>query len=319
MNLETSRPDPDLSPAATTAAGARFVPSWRRFKGLAIFTAVLVLLFVRPLLALLVFAPHEELFAHILLIPFISAYLIWIKRKQFVPESEPNRRLAWLPFVAGAAALIAYRIALSRGWTFENPDYLAVMMFAFLCFLLVGAFLFVGASYLKSITFPVAFLLFCIPFPQCVRDGLELLCQHGSAEVAYWMLTLSGMPVLRTGTDFKMPGFGFNVGPECSGIHSSLILLITSLLAAHLFLKTPARRWLFVLSIIPLALLRNGFRVFCLGQIGVYYDPLILGSWFHHHGGPLFFVLSLVPLFLLLSYLIKSEARKEQVMAVRPK
>jgi exosortase/archaeosortase family protein len=81
---------------------------------------------------------------------------------------------------------------------------------------------------------------------------------------------------------------------------------------AHLFLQTPVRRWLFVLFIIPLALLRNGFRVFTLGEIGVHFYPTILDTWFHHHGGPIFFLLSLVPLFLLLIYLIKSEARQRE-------
>jgi exosortase C (VPDSG-CTERM-specific) len=323
MNLETSRPNPDLSAegAASRApvSAEPFVPSWRRFKGLAIFSGLVILAFAKPLLMLLAFAPHQELFAHILLIPFVSGYLIWIQRKQFVPESKPNRGLALLPFIVGAVVLMAYRIALSRGVTFAKPDYLAVMMFAFLCFLTVGAFLFVGASYFKSISFPVAFLIFIIPFPVSVRDGLETFFQHGSAMVAYWMLSISGMPVLRDVTYFKMPAFQLNVGPECSGIHSSLILFITSLLAAYIFLRTPVRRGLFVVSVIPLALLRNGFRVFCLGELGVHYDPLILDTAFHHHGGPLFFLLSLVPLFFLLSYLIKSEVRKEPARAVRTK
>jgi exosortase C (VPDSG-CTERM-specific) len=321
MNLETSRPNPDLSAAGTSTpeSSERFVPSWRRFKGLAIFSAVAALVFIKPLVALLAFARDQELFAHILLIPFISAYLIWSKRNQFVPESRPNRRLALLPFIAGAVVLVAYRIALSRGWTFTRADYLAVMTFAFLCLLLVGAFLFVEASYLKSITFPVAFLFFCIPFPNVVRDGIEAFLQHGSAEVAYGMLTICGMSVLRTETYFKMPGFDLNVAPECSGIHSSLMLFITSLVAAYMFLRTPTRRALFVLSVIPLGLLRNGFRVFCLGELGVHYDPLILDSGFHHHGGWMFFLLSLVPLFFLLSYLIKSEARKGQATAIQTK
>jgi exosortase C (VPDSG-CTERM-specific) len=320
MNLETSRPNPDLSVAGVSqcapSAAERFVPSWRRFKGLTIFSALVILAFIKPVVALLVFAAHSELFAHILLIPFISAYLIWIKRSEFVPESKPNRRLALLPFVAGAGMLIAYRIALGGGWRFAEADYLAVMMFALLCLLLAGAFLFVGVSYLKSIAFPVAFLFLTIPFPDRVRDALEAFFQSGSTEVSYWMLTLSGMPVLRDATHFKMPGFALVVGPECSGIHSSLILFITSLLAAYMFLRTPVRRGLFVLSVIPLGLLRNGFRVFCLGQLGVHYDPLILDSWVHHQVGWMFFLLSLVPLFFLLRYLIKSEARKKPAKAV---
>jgi exosortase C (VPDSG-CTERM-specific) len=322
MNLETGQSNSDVAPVAgtsprTTSPARQFVPSWRRFKGLAIFAGVLVLLFARPLIALLRFAPHEELYSHILLIPFISAYLIWMKRGQVVSESQPNRALALLPFAIGAVVLIAYAIGLKNGRTFADVDYLAIMTLAFLCFLLGGSFIFVGRSYLRSIMFPVTFLFLCVPFPKFVRHGIEVFFQNGSAATAGVMLDLSGMPVLKTGTYFQMPGFSLNVQPECSGIHSSLILFITSLLAAYLFLQTPWRRWLFVLAVIPLALLRNGFRIFSLGQIGVHFDPLILDSWFHHHGGPLFFGLSLVPLFLLLRYLIKSETRKQQVMAHR--
>jgi exosortase C (VPDSG-CTERM-specific) len=305
--------------ANVPAAANDFVPSWRQFKGLIVFTVVLIAVFCRPLLALLEFAPHKELYSHILLIPFISGYLIWTKRREAVPASRPNRALAVLPLLAGVAVLGFYRFGLGRGWTFEVADYLAVMTLAFLCFLLSGAFIFVQRNYLKSITFPIAFLIFCVPFPTFLQDGLETFFQRGSAHVAYAMFTMVRMPVLKTGTAFLLPGFPMEVAPECSGIHSSLVLFITSLVAAYLFLETPVRRWLFVLSIIPLALLRNGFRVFTLGELGVRFFPNILSSWFHHHGGPLFFLLSLVPLFLLLVYLMKGEARKRAALANRTK
>jgi exosortase len=187
-----------------------------------------------------------------------------------------------------------------------------VMTLAFLYFLLSGAFIFVQRNYLKSIAFPVAFLIFCVPFPTFLQDAIEAFFQKGSAQVADVMLEAAGMPVLKTGTNLLLPGFPIDVEPECSGIHSTLVLFITSLVAAHMFLKTPVRQWLFVLFIVPLALLRNGFRVFTLGEIGVHFYPRVLDSWFHHHGGPIFFLLSLVPLFLLLIYLMKGEARKRQ-------
>lgn len=295
------------------------MPSVREFKAFIVFTVVLAAVFYRPLLGLLEFAPHKELYSHILLIPFISGYLVWAKRRQPVPASRPNRALAVLPLLAGAAVLGLYQYGQGKHWTFETADYLAVMILAFLCFLLSGAFVFVQRGYLKSITFPIAFLIFCVPFPTFLQDGIETFFQHGSAHVANVMLQLAGMPVLKTGTYFLLPGFPMDVQPECSGIHSSLVLFITSLVAAYLFLETSVRRWVFVLSIVPLALLRNGFRVFTLGEIGVHFYPNVLDSWFHHHGGPIFFLLSLVPLFLLLVSLMKGEARKREALANRTK
>ncbi len=299
------------APTQTAGGGNNFVPSWREFRGFIVFSAVLVIVFCRPLLALLAFAPHEELFSHILLIPFISAYFIWTKRGERVPRSQPNRALAVLPLAVGLAVLGVYGYGLRQGWNYTTPDYLAAMILPFLCFLLAGAFLFLQRNYLKSLTFPIALLAFCVPFPQSVRYAIEVFFQQGSAYTAYGMLELCGMSVLRTDTSFLMPGFSLTVAPECSGIHSTLVLLITSILAAHLFLRTASKRWLFVLFIVPLALLRNGFRVFTLAEIGVHFYPQILNTSFHHHGGPLFFLLSLIPLFLLLKYFIKCEARKQ--------
>jgi exosortase C (VPDSG-CTERM-specific) len=322
MNLETTESSTvplGAAPPGAVLTGERFVPSWRRFKGLAIFTGLVVLAFAKPLFVVLTFAPHAELYSHILLIPFISGYLIWMKRGEVVLESEPNRRMALLPLAAGALLLAGYWMALRRGWTFAKPDYLAVTMLAFVLFLMVGGFLFIGAKYFKSIAFPAVFLFFCVPFPQFVRDGIETFFQRGSAETAYLMLRASGMSVLKTGTHFQMPAFSLDVAPQCSGIHSSLVLLITSLLAAHMFLQTPSRKVLFTLSVIPLALLRNGFRIFTISELCVHVGPQMIDSPIHHHGGPLFFLLSLVPLFLLLVYLTKSEARKEHAMAVRRK
>ena len=316
MNLQTS----DLNPSSVdssvrAAAQDGFLPSWQRLRGFLVFAVVLAAVFCRPLWELLKFAPHKELYSHILLIPFISGYLIWTKRRTTVPVSRPNRALAIVPFVIGGAVLALYRHELGKNGILATVDYLAAMTLAFLCFLLSGAFIFIQRNYLKSITFPIGFLIFCVPFPTFLQDGIETFFQHGSAHVAYVMLKVAGMPALKTGTYFLLPGFPMDVQPECSGIHSSLVLFITSLVAAYLFLETPARRWVFVLFVIPLALLRNGFRVFTLGEIGVHFYPDVLNSWFHHHGGPIFFLLSLVPLFLLLVYLMKSEARKREAKA----
>jgi len=315
MNSPTSHLNPTPSSVGSNPQSAGengFVPSWQRFRGFLIFAVVLAVIFFRPLWELLKFAPHKELFSHILLIPFISIYLGWLKRHVPVPESRPNRAMAIVPLLVGASVLALYQYGLGKHWPMQAEDYLAAMILAFLCFLLSGAFIFVPRNYLKSLTFPIAFLIFCVPFPVVMQDGIEAFFQHGSAHVANVMLELAGMPVLKTGTHFLLPGFPMNVQPECSGIHSSLVLFITSLVAAYLFLATPVRRGLFVVFVIPLALLRNGFRVFTLGEIGVHFYPDVLDSWFHHHGGPIFFLLSLVPLYFLLVYLMKSEARKRE-------
>jgi len=121
------------------------------------------------------------------------------------------------------------------------------------------------------------------------------------------MFAVSDLPVLQDSVSIRLPGVSLQVAPECSGIHSTMVLLITSLVAGHFFLRSPWKRALLCLAVIPLALVRNGFRVFVLGELCTHIGPQMLDSPIHHHGGPLFFALSLPPFFLLLYLLRRSE------------
>jgi exosortase/archaeosortase family protein len=85
------------------------------------------------------------------------------------------------------------------------------------------------------------------------------------------------------------------------------VLFITSLIASHLFLESPWRRIVLVAFVIPLAIVRNGFRILVIGLLCVHFGPHMIDSVIHHRGGPLFFVLSLGPLFLLLAWLRRQE------------
>ena len=87
---------------------------------------------------------------------------------------------------------------------------------------------------------------------------------------------------------------------------------MTSILAANLFLKTPWRRFALVAFVIPLAILRNGFRILVIGLLCVNVGPQMIHSLIHRRGGPLFFVLSLIPFFLVLWWLRKGDVGTRQ-------
>ena len=114
--------------------------------------------------------------------------------------------------------------------------------------------------------------------------------------------TATGMSFLRNGLFFQLPGIQLQVAPECSGIHSTLVLFITSLVAGQLFLQKWTNRALLTFAVIPLGILRNAFRIWTIGELCVHVSPDMIDSPIHRRGGPLFFVISLLPLFLLLYY-----------------
>lgn len=272
------------------------------------FASVLVVtaLFGAPLWRLFQFAAGDELFSYIVLIPVISVYLGWLDRKKISVAGRPAGLAAGCFVVLGTLFL---------GWYLKQPpaqgnDALCVVALSYVCFVTGSGCVFLGGAAMRVLAFSFFLLIFLLPFPQTVLESIETFLQHGSAEVADWMFTLSGMSYVRSGLEFKLPGIALRVAPECSGIHSTVVLFITSLVAGKMLLSKPGNRAILALFVVPLALARNAFRIFVLGELCVHVGPHMIDSPIHHRGGPLFFGLSLLPFFGLLFYLRKSENKK---------
>ena len=276
--------------------------------GFLLFSILLVAIFSKPLFSLAVYAAGGELHSHILLIPLVSAYLIYIRRRALPRDYTFSVRWALIPLLAGAISLAAAWTPGVLGRPSSQNDYLALMALSFVCFVAAGGFFFLGRKWMTAAAFPFAFLIFMVPMPDRVADLLETASKLASADAANTLFNISGTPVLRDGTFFHLPNITIQVAQECSGIRSSLVLFITSLLAAHLFLRKPWRKIVLVAAVIPLGILRNGLRIAFIGLLCVHFGPEMIHSVLHKRGGPLFFVLSLIPLFLLLWWLRSGEA-----------
>jgi exosortase C (VPDSG-CTERM-specific) len=269
-------------------------------------SAVLAIIFILPLWHWTYFAATDELSSYVLLIPFVSFYLASLDKKKMPADFQPASALAMLFFVAGFTTLIFDWFA--RPTLLQNQ--IAVTTLAFVLFWIGIGFFFLGRALMRFFWFSFALLIFMVPFPIFLRDGIETALQHGSAIVAAGMFHLSGLPIFRTGMVFKLPGMTLEVAPECSGIHSTIVLFITSLVAGQMILRRAWTQATLALAVIPLALLRNGFRVFVIGQLCVHVGPQMIDSPIHRRGGPIFFALSLIPFFFLLYYLKKTERNR---------
>jgi len=168
---------------------------------------------------------------------------------------------------------------------------------------------FYGIHAFRTAAFPLIFLVFIIPIPSLVLEKIILLLQRGSTEVAYGLFKLTGTPMVRDGSIFYLPGISIEVAEQCSGIRSSIALFITGVLAGQLFLKTGWRKIILLLSVFPLAIIKNGIRIVTLSLFALYVDESILNSPLHRKGGVLFFIVILIPFTTILWLLRKSEKR----------
>lgn len=261
-----------------------------------------------PLFKLLTLAIGSDLYSFIVIVPFVSAYLLWLEKDRIYPAGSRVHRAWSISLISIGCGLLLW--AILHYFISVKParvDVLALCMYSLVAFLGGAACLLLGRETLRVFTFPLAFLIFLAPFPVAVETGLETMLQHGSSWVAHRFFDLAQMPVYREGTYFQLPGFSMQVAPECSGIRSTLALFLTSLVAGQMFLRTPWKRATLAFIVLPIALVRNGFRVFVIGELCVQIGPHMIKSWIHRQGGPLFFGLSLIPFSLILYFLFKSD------------
>lgn len=262
--------------------------------------------FAVPLVRLLNLALNDTLHSHIPLIPFVSAYLLFINRDALPAAGRPS--------FAGAAVMGGLCVAaLTVGRMFDgtgggNLD-LALTISAYVSAVLAGGFLFMGVRWMAAAAFPMAFLVFLIPPPDAIVMWIEDALVVASADVSAWMIGATGTPMVRNGTIFALPTIVLEVARECSGIRSTWVLFIVSLVAGHMLLDSPWRRLALVLFVIPLGIVRNGFRILTIALLCVHVGPEMIDSFIHNRGGPIFFVLSLGPLFLLVRWLHRHDRR----------
>jgi len=283
-----------------------------RAAGFMLFLLALVLIFLRPLVDLVIYAVGSQLYSFILLVPFISLYLAWLRMCEGPSNLGSSPKVGLIPLTIGILVISGYYTMVRYGRKVNQNDYLSFTICSFVAFVASGCFMFLGRKAVTVVAFPVAFLFLLAPLPTFLTDFASDCLQHASAVAAYFLLRLLGTPLLKDGQLFQMPGITIEVAPQCSGIHSSLVLFISSLVAGHLFLKSRRRRMILALAVIPIGILRNSIRIVTISLLCVYLDPGMIDSPLHHHGGPAFLALSLVPCFVLLLWLRRAEHRNEK-------
>jgi exosortase C (VPDSG-CTERM-specific) len=290
---------------------------WRIWIGVC-FAILLIAAFTNPLLALINYAAASKLYSYILLVPFVSAYVLYLRRDQ-LPKNHATDVPLTLVFLVVGLAILVFTYSLDLGGRLLSVNSRIVLLtFSFLCLLATAGFFFLGRLWMRKAAFPLAYLIFTVPMPDAMADALETASKYASAEVANLLLHLSGTPFLRAGLVFQLPNITIEVAQACSGIRSSWVLFMTSILAANLFLKTPWRRFALVVFVIPLAILRNGFRILVIGLLCVNLGPQMIHSLIHTRGGPVFFTLSLIPFFLVLWWLRKGDVHTDSRNSSEP-
>jgi exosortase len=257
--------------------------------------AAVVLLNLGFLSRLWEYSSSHEFASHIFLIPIISAFLIFRKREKIFAETHGSPGIGIAICLAAVLAVFA-------------TDFLEAKTLAIVA-LFLGFFLaFYGVKSFSEALFPLLFLVLMVPIPESFVQQAIVVLQKGSAEMVAILFKLTGTPFHRENLTFVLPKIAIEIASQCSGIRSSIALLLSCLLAAYLILSRPSRRMIFVLVAIPMAMFKNAVRIATLSLLAIHVDVgFIGGSDLHRKGGIAFFVTTLLLMTPILWLLKRSE------------
>lgn len=219
------------------------------------------------------FTEAESYYSHGFLVPFVFAYLIWMKRDELRKCDIDPSGLALLIFVP---ALFTHLLAYFFEINFVSGFTLIAVLFGLALYLY-------GPSVTRKTAFPIIFLVFAVPLPQVMIISISFKMKMMAAQAATGIINLMGIHAIRDGSIvYLKPETSLTIGSPCSGLSSLIALTALGALYAYLVKMSTARKITLFLLSIPIALAANILRIVLLLLVGFAYDAKVATGPFVH-------------------------------------
>jgi exosortase len=233
------------------------------------------------------------------LIMLAAAWLAWQQRDRLKTiQFRPALVAGWVILI-----LSLLLMAVTRSQDIPMVEVATQIPVLLGCLLLIG-----GWALARVFAFPLAFLIFSVPPPNWLLDAFTVPLKVGISDIVSNFLYDLGYPVAQNGVMIMIGSYELMVKDACSGVNSIFALSAIGVFYVHEFVgKHPVRKVLLILSIIPITILANVFRVVTL-VLGAYYIGVdTIEGLFHDLTGIALFIFALVLFFLLDRVLIGAE------------
>ena len=238
---------PELAGAAPAGIALAIPAHWRAaLKWLAFGWTGAILLFAADWAAMLDQWWNSSTYNHILLIPLILGWLVWLRW----PELQKLVPQAWWPgLVLIGGALLVWVAGAFAGFNLLRQAG-AVGLLPALALLMLGPR--VGAG----LAFPLGYSLFLVPFGDELVPPLQMI----TAEITIALVQLSGIPARIEGVFIDTPVGLFIVAEACSGVKFLIAMIALGVLVGNVCFRSWKRRAGFMALCIAAPILANGVR-----------------------------------------------------------
>jgi exosortase B len=230
------------------------------------------------------------------LIMLAAAWLAWQQRGKLASiELRPAPVAGWIILL-----LSLMLMAVTRSQDILMIEVATQIPVLLGCLLLIG-----GWPMARIFAFPLVFLVFSLPPPGWLLDSFTVPLKAWISDIVSDFLYDLGYPVAQNGVMIMIGSYELMVKDACSGMNSIFALSAIGVFYVHEFVQNnPIRRLILILSIVPITILANFFRVLTL-VLGAYYLGVdTIEGLFHDLTGIALFVFALLLFFFLDSALV---------------
>ena len=243
--------------------------------------------------------------SHGILVPIISAFLIWKKRHE-LKEATLSTASLGAYILTGSMALYVLCYIGS----------VAVVCRAMIVFSLAGLVLFAcGKEIFRLIKFPIFFLFFMIPIPDSVYGQVAFPLQLFATKVSTLLIRFLGISAYMEGNMVYFAQTQLEIAEACSGLRSMMAFVMLSFFFVY-YMMDRERLWkrgVIVISAIPLALFANIVRITGTGILANFYGSKVARGFMHEFSGLAVFCFGFILLYFEYQILRKIQ-RKRTIM-----
>jgi exosortase len=192
-----------------------------------------------------------------LLLPLVSAYIIYLKWPQI---RQGDWQPSWMEL-----AIITLGFGLYIFGEMAASLYIPSISFTLT---LAGIEVLLGVwGLLRILAFPLVLLVLMVPVEGYVLRRVTLPLQLISSHLATWFLQSVGVPVVRQGNVIDLGVRQLKVVAACSGLWYILSLFALGTIFCYFYQRRVWKAAIIMISVIPAALLANALRVAAMGLL----------------------------------------------------
>ncbi|HWK51125.1 MAG TPA: VPLPA-CTERM-specific exosortase XrtD, partial [Steroidobacter sp.] len=218
---------------------------------------------------------HQEEYSHALLIPLISAYLLWQQRAQLARLELSG---SWI-----GVALVLFGALLQIVGVLATVDVVQQYGLLIAIYGLVIGLLGVPAT--RKLWAPLLLLALMIPLPQFLLGNFSAQLQLISSQIGVWFIRLFGISVFVEGNVIDLGGYKLQVAEACDGLRYLFPLMTMGFIMAYMFKVELWKRLLLFLSSIPVTILMNSFRIGTIGVMVEHWGQSMAEGFLHDFQG----------------------------------